>query len=96
MNHCSKCGYIGPCDTCPTCVIPTEPRENLAARIHDLEILVMVYEATVYCMMPGFSQSPLARIMTSQVSACAEAHEETMGEASMFANLVPRYVPVDK
>lgn len=63
-------------------------------RIHDLEILVLVYEATVYCMLPFFKRSKLpSDLMMTQVSACADAHAQTMGEPAMYAEQVPPYVP---
>ena len=69
-------------------------KEQQAKRIHDLEILLMVYEATVHCMLPFFKRSTmpeLAEMMVSQVSCCADAHEKTMGEPAMFADQVPPY-----
>ena len=65
-------------------------------RVHDLECMLMVYEATVYCMLPFFKQSPHHQIMMSQVSCCADAHQKTMGEPAMFADQVPPYKPDER
>jgi hypothetical protein len=67
--------------------------ETATGRQHHLEILVMVYEATVYCMLPFFKQSKMADMMITQVSACADAHMQTMGEPAMYAEQVPPYEP---
>lgn len=66
-----------------------------AKRVHDLEILVMVYDAMVYCMLPFFRQHELADIVVSQVSACADAHAKIMGEPAMYGDKVPKYEPKD-
>jgi hypothetical protein len=67
--------------------------ETAANRKQDLENLVIVYEATVYCMLPFFKQSKMADMMITQVSACADAHMQTMGEPAMYAEQVPPYEP---
>ena len=71
-------------------------KEQQAKRIHDLEMMLGVYEATVYCMLPFFKHSPHHQIIMSQVSCCAHEHEATMGEPAMFAELVPPYKPDER
>jgi hypothetical protein len=66
---------------------------SAAKRIRDLENLVSVYDATIYCMLPFYNHSDSRQIMDSQVEACRQAHYQIMGESPMFVGHIK---PVDK
>lgn len=55
-------------------------------RVKELEVLILVYEATVYCLSCMAASSPNMALFNGQVRACAEAHRNVMDEPAMFDN----------
>lgn len=83
MRTCTGCGFQWPVGTsgnhsCESQL--TQSIESKDKRIADLEALVMVYDATLFCVMP-FCDLP--EQLNSQVEAARSACLEVTGEPSM-------------
>lgn len=75
------------CDSCQSYHHPDNPTCKLKAKeddqryIKDLESALMVYDATLFCLVAG---GEVSELFMGQVRAAAEAHQHVMGEPSML------------
>lgn len=72
-----------------------ENQATLTAKIKQLETLVMLYEATVYCVTPVATMTEEAgefvnRMMRRQIAACGRGHREIIGEEPCYAELLKK------